>query len=254
MLCKKALTKLKNYIPHYSFNSVDEEICFFKSIKPLFYSKYIYYINIYNFQIRKPTGGEVAVREYINCELSDLKRFFDHNQAFYQYYRSGNNQLDRLFFTRDGFDVYGEIDDFHSDELFSTSHDYKLSKIIATEKFQTYLNLQLTNPSQEFSIEKNITESPFKWTTNKTDLIELTYALVETGVFNNGNADIKNLVTFFQSVFQVDLRNYYHKYTDITNRKKERTVFLDKLKTNLLRRIDDKYELKEPAQRKIEFN
>jgi hypothetical protein len=48
-LCKKAMAKLKNYISSYSFESKEEEIYFFKVLKPQFYSKYIYFINVYKF-------------------------------------------------------------------------------------------------------------------------------------------------------------------------------------------------------------
>lgn len=250
-LCKKAMSKLRNYVSSYLIENIEDEVYFFRQMKPPFYSKLIYYISIYNFQIKKPTGSDDTVKEYINSELADLKRFFDHNQAFYQYYRSGGNELDHLYFTRGGFDVYAELEDFQGDEMFSTSHDYKLSKIIANEKFQEYLNVQLGRLDRDAA---PVNEAQIIWTSNQTDLVELIYALVEAGAFNNGNIDIKNLVMYFQNVFQIDLNHYYHKYTDITNRKKERTVFIDKLKTSLLRRMDDKFELKEPRQRRIGFN
>jgi hypothetical protein len=95
---------------------------------------------------------------------------------------------------------------------------------------------------------------PFQRTSNKTDLVELIYALVEAGVLNNGTAEIKGVVLYFQRIFQVDLRAYYHKFSDISNRKKDQAVFLDKLKSCLLRRIDEKYELKAPALKQIGFN
>ena len=44
ILCKKAMAKLKNYISSYSFENTEDEIYFFKIIKPQFYSKYIYFI------------------------------------------------------------------------------------------------------------------------------------------------------------------------------------------------------------------
>ena len=36
MLCKKAMAKLKNYISSYSFESIEEEVHFFKGVKPQF--------------------------------------------------------------------------------------------------------------------------------------------------------------------------------------------------------------------------
>jgi hypothetical protein len=254
LLCKKAMIKLKNYISGYAFENIQEEIQFFKVVKPHFYSRYIYFINVYNFNMQKPLGGDEVVKDYINYELTDLKRFFDHNQAFYQYYRSGSTQMDEIYFTRGGFDVHTELADFEEDEVYSTSHDYKLSKIIANEKYQDYLNLELLKIVQPDELpDNNPIDLPLTWTSNKTDLVELIYALVALGVFNHGNVEIKAVVSFFQTAFHVDLGAYYHKYTDITRRKKERTSFLDKLKLALLRRIDEKLEEEFNAQQKIRF-
>jgi hypothetical protein len=254
MLCKKAMAKLKNHISSYSFESIEEEIHFFKAVKPQFYSKYIYFINVYNFIMQKPTGGDDIVKEYLTYELTDLKRFFDHNHSFYLYYRSGSTQMDELYFTRGGFDVHVELEYFEEDELYSTSHDYKLSKIIANEKYQDFLNLELqkTLLHEQEPLEVGL-ELPLTWTFNKTDLVELIYALVALGVFNNGNTEIKSVVGFFQTAFHVDLGSYYHKYLDIVKRKKERTAFLDKLKLAMLRRIEEKLDEDGTSQQKFKF-
>lgn len=244
-VAKKAMAKLKNYISSYAFENTEEEIEFFKITKPLFYSKYIYFINVYNFMMQKPPGGDDVLRTYINHELTDLKRFFDHNHSFYQYYRSGSTQMDEIYFTRGGFDVHVELEDFEEDELYSTSHDYKLSKIIANEKFQDYLILELERLNKSADTADVTVHLALIWTANKTDLVELIYALVAAGVFNNGNVDIKTVVLFFQTSLQVDLGAYYHKWSDITRRKKEQAPFLDKLKVGLIRRIE--YQIEPPV-------
>ena len=92
------------------------------------------------------------------------------------------------------------------------------------------------------------------WTGNQTDLVELLYALIESGSFNNGNIQIKSVILYFQNIFQIDLKYYYHKYTDITNRKKERTVFLDRLKLCLTKKMDSKLELDKPELKRIHFS
>ncbi|HXH99312.1 MAG TPA: RteC domain-containing protein [Sphingobacteriaceae bacterium] len=249
-LCKKAMGILKRQISIQLFESLDDEIAFFKNVKPVFYSKYIYYISLYNFHIKKPIGGEDALRDYISIELADLKRFFDHNQSFYQYYRTNDSHLDSVYFTRGNYDVFAEIEDFQGDELFSTSHDYKLSKIVANEKFRDFLLQQIKNIISDL----NPIETPVIWTSNQSDLVELIYALVESGSFNNGNIEIKNLMDYFQSIFQVDLKYYYRKFSDISNRKKERTAFIDKLKICLIKRMDSKYEIKDFPLKRISYS
>ena len=63
---------------------------FFRETKPLFYSRYIYFISVYNFEMLRPIGSNEVFKDYIKREQADISRFFAHNQQFYQYYRSGN--------------------------------------------------------------------------------------------------------------------------------------------------------------------
>jgi len=253
-VCKKAMTKLKNYVSSYAFQSVTEEVHFFKEIKPQFYSKYIYYINIYNFLTEKPTGGENIQRDYIHMHLAELKTFFDHNRAFYSYYRSGMTQMDEIYYTRGGFDVHAELEDFEEDEQYSTSHDYKLSKIIANEKFQDYLNLELAKIGQE-----EITSIggrkifPFdhpKWTASPTDAAELLYGLQASCAVNNGQIDIKELVAIWEFVFQMKINEPYHKLYDIAKRQTEMFVFFKRMQESLWNFIKQKLSKGLPPDKK----
>ncbi|MRX46960.1 RteC domain-containing protein [Pedobacter puniceum] len=237
--CKKALCILKRFITDYYFHSIDEEVEFFKKVKPQFYSQFIYHMCVYKFFIKKPIGCEKVLEQYISLELDKLKNFYDQNQNFCFYYRTGDTHLDQLYFTRCGCDIYAELDDYQVDDLFSTSHDYRLSKLIAYEQFQQFLIHQKNNVHKVIITDN---KSPIVWTGNQSELIELIYALAESGVLNNGNIEIKAAVEFFQNTFQIDLKYYYNKFRDITNRKKERAVFLDKLKLSLDRRIESRFE------------
>lgn len=242
-VCKKAMTKLKNYIASYAFQSVAEEVHFFKVVKPQFYSKYIYYINVYNFLTQRPSGGETTQRDYIYMHLAELKTFFDHNRAFYSYYRSGMTQMDEIYYTRGGFDVHAELEDFEEDEQYSTSHDYKLSKIIANEKFQDFLNLELTKiGNEEFATLGRV--FPFKhpqWTASQTDAVELLYALKTGCAVNNGNIDIAELVAIWEFIFQMEINESYHKLLDISKRKKEMFVFLNRIMDSFWNFLKEKF-------------
>ena len=245
-VCKKAMTKLKNYISSYDFQNINEEINFFKVIKPQFYSKYIYYINVYNFLTQRPTGGENIQQDYIKMHLAELKTFFDHNRAFYSYYRSGMTQMDEIYYTRGGFDVHAELEDFEEDEQYSTSHDYKLSKIIAHEKFQDYLNLELAKVGNEDWVALNSKKIfPFEhpqWTASQTDAAELLYALKTSCAVNNGNIEINELVAIWEFVFQMDIHEPYHKLLDIVKRQKEMFIFLTRLHNSLWNFIKEKFK------------
>jgi len=244
LVCKKAMTKLKNYVSSYAFESITEEIHFFKTVKPQFYSRFIYHVNVYKYHIQIPLGGEEAQRAYINFHLADIQHFFDSNKAFYQYYRSGSTQMDEVYYTRGGFDVQMELEDFEEDEQYSTSHDYKLSKLIANEKFQDFLKLELAKiGNEEFSTLGKV--FPFKhpqWTASQTDAVELLYALKTGLAVNNGNIDIAELVAIWEFIFQMEIHESYHKLLDITRRKKEVFVFLNRIMNSFWNFITEKFK------------
>ncbi|WP_444647676.1 RteC domain-containing protein [Flavobacterium columnare] len=150
--CEKAIeiilisiTNLKKAIQKNNFKSVSEEIDFFKNIKPRFTSKLIYYNAIFKIETKKPHGGERILKKYLNNELDKLKRYFDNNLDFYKYYRTGSNYLDHKYFTRGKFDIKLALDSFYFevDHSFSTSHDFKVAKIMAHDLIQVYLEDKL---------------------------------------------------------------------------------------------------------------
>ena len=88
------LEKLKIFFIKYKFQDKNEEIEFFRDIKPMFAGRLIYYNEIYNIETNNPYGSKKTLRKYYNTELLKLKTFFDENQEFYRYYRTNNRCLE----------------------------------------------------------------------------------------------------------------------------------------------------------------
>jgi hypothetical protein len=83
------------------------------------------------------------------------------------------------------------------------------------------------------------TTTTLKWTSTKVDLIELLYAIQASGVLNNGKTTLKELITYCENTFQISLGQYSKTYLEIRSRKSiDKTQFLNLLKTNLLKKID----------------
>ena len=80
---------------------------------------------------------------------------------------------------------------------------------------------------------------PFRWTATKIAAVELGYAIYAAGVLNNGQADIKEIMTFMEASFQIDLGDYYRTYITMKDRKKDRTSFLNSLIKSLLKKMDE---------------
>ncbi len=231
----KCLSDVKQFVLNREFKNIDEEVRFFKYQKPVLVSKLIYYNAIYKIETRKPYGAK-RIRKYFIKELKKLKRFFENNLDFYKYYRSNNSFLDENFFVRGKHDISLWIDTFYfeADHRFSTSHDYKVAKIIANDLIQVYLEDRLNN----INLKKNVDNS-LKWTASKTGLTELIYALYAQGVFNNGSTDIKQIAKTVEDAFNIELGDFYHTFMEVKARKINRTKFIDSLSEALIKKMDE---------------
>lgn len=237
-----ALKKLKSCILRTKFASDSEEIDFFKNHKPLVLSKLIYYNDLFRIETRKPSGGEKMIRKYYRSELHRLKEFFEENVDFYGYYRTNSTYLDHKYFLRAKLDFRLTPDAFvyESDSRFSTSHDYKVARIMANDLLEVYLNDELLKLSRRNTEQYTVATPRTKlvWTDPKTALIEMIYALYYKGCFNNGSADIKEISSYFEAVFSIELGDVYRTWIEIKNRS-ARTKFLTHLEEILSRKIEE---------------
>ena len=242
----KSVSEIKKIVLKSGFKVDTEEIQFFKELKPQFTSKLIYYNVVYKIEMKRPNGGNRILKKYYNNELLKLKAFFDNELEFYQYYRSGSTYLDYKYFQRGKFDIKLALDNyyFETDTTFSTSHDFKVAQILANDLIQLYLENQLIMIENKDISEKSQRKPNIKmtWTSPKVALIELMYALHTEGVFNNGTASLKDIAETFEELFGIDLGQYRRNFLEIRTRREDRTRFLNSLKSNLIRRMDDSDE------------
>lgn len=236
--------ELREYIHKYNFRDNEEEIDFFKNSKPLILSKSIYYNDIYTLELRKPNGNKEVVKEYYKKKQTAITDFCNNNLDFYQYYRSKATHLDRYYFLR-GHENYklchncGLLDKY---PLFSTCCDHRVAKMLAYDMLEIYLQQRLQDVERIEVVETSrasLPDNPFRWTGTKVAAIELGYAIFAAGVLNNGNADIKEIMTYIEASFKIDLGDYYRTYLTIRERKRDRTAFLNSLIEKLLRKMDE---------------
>ena len=223
--------QLRKLTVDHIFSSTEEEIYFFKELKPNILGRYLYFNKVYRIESQCPSGSNDVIKEYLNDELGGLTYFFRRNLELYQYYRSKATTYDTYYFIRGKADIRLCCDSFQCDRdpMFSTGYDHKIAKILANEMLQIYLNKRIINLGQSEAINKQaITKIPYpaNWTSNKIFLIELGYALYVAGDINNGNITVKEIMNLLGAMFNIDLGDYYRGYITLKNRKKDRTLYL----------------------------
>ena len=240
---KVALENLRNRSVHNSFKNIKEEIYFFKEMKPKIYSKLIYYVKLFNIESKRPRGSNKSQIKYFNNQIEKLQVYFNDNLEFYHYYRRGSTLLDEHYFLRGKADIRLHLETFHffTDHKFSTSHDSTVATILAYDMLIIYLKKEIYKLVNCNNTEANVNhiqnQSKLFWTGNKTDLIELIYALQSSGVVNSGTADIKEIASICEQVFNVSLGDYYRTFLEIRSRKINQTKFIDKLKESLTNKM-----------------
>ncbi|MDP5229005.1 MAG: RteC domain-containing protein [Cellulophaga sp.] len=239
---EKSIKRLRIRVLEKGFFSQAEEILFFKHIKPQFFSKLIYYVKLYNIESKRPKSDAKYQIKYLNHQIHKLQVYFNENLDFYYYYRRGATTLDELYFIRGKSNLRTPTQSFHffADDEFSTFQDSSVSTIIAFDMLIDYLQQEIEKlENQEKKTKSGTIKKTPKvfWTGNKTELIELIYALQSSGNINSGTADIKEMANLFEQIFQLDLGNYYHTFAEIRARKSSKTKFLDRLKEVLNHRF-----------------
>ncbi len=242
-----AFDRLKTFAITYDFRDEQEEIYFFKEIKPGLCSHLIYYRKVYNIEMNRPVGSIEVQHDYLLRELDRIHDFQQKRQDFYRYIRSGATNLDSIYFLRGKTDMELYLESFYyeRDPLFSTNCDFKVARIKANDMLQTFIQDELKALSAGQADGVDLRNVNLRWETQKNYLIELLYALDTVGVF--GKVTLTRLVAFAEQLLRIELGNVTSIFSNMKTRDQP-TPFLDILKEGLLRRMkrkdDDKNDKK----------
>lgn len=239
-LIQAYIDELREKVIVYEFSSQEEEIVFFKELKPQLLSKQLYFNKIYCIESKFPTGSNEAAKRYLNDQLHSMEYYFNRYLDFHQYYRSGSTVYDKYYFVRGNVDpkLCNDSSRFNSDLKFSTVYDFKVAKIIANEMLRIYLNRRL-KMIEDPTLFVETKKSRRTWTGQKNALIELGYSLFTSGDIDHGNIDVKEVMDTLGEAFNVDLGEYYRTYIALRSRKKDRTAYLNSLIEKLTKKMDE---------------
>lgn len=244
-LITDAVSLLTDWIMKEGFAGPDEEINFFKHVAPSFFSRLIFLQKRYQLDIQSSCGDFSSRKRLIKQFRKKIGYFFNANAPFLSYYASGATDQDSLYFLRINQNNLRASDDWalFVDRRICTLATYKIAKMIAYQKLDSFLRAWQAELNAEMN---NPVPARFKnalqWTASKSAATELAYGLFSSGIFNNGQARLKEIIYAFEQCFQIDLGGYQSAYQDMKMRKKSRTAFLSDLRQKLESKMDEEEE------------
>lgn len=237
----KAYNQLKEFTLSYDFLGEEEEILFFKEIKPRLCFRIIYYRKLYNIEMDRPTGTDKQ-REYLSEILNDINKYNNKRLDFIRYYRSGSSSLDSLYFLRRQADTeqYMETFSHEFDPNFSTNCDFKVAKILSNDMLSDYLEREIEALNDNGTIISPFGFPAIKltWKGTKAELQEQILSWDSAAIF--GDVPLTKLYEYIQNVFNIQLDSNLSRSFGELKIRLSPTPFLDKLKNALLRRMDRK--------------
>lgn len=243
------IKQLNKWLKKHQFETVQEEIYFFKEQKPKIIAKLIYYKEILAIETSMPS---VKKEKMGHCDkvLNKIHLYQYNNKDFYQYYRSKLSYKDQDYFVRSNRkdNIYEDWYLMNYNKRLCSSHDYKVAILIANDLLTMYVenkieHLQLTNSINQMM------KSNLKWTASSTDFTEMVYGLHHNKSINNGNATIIEIATCIGRVLNIKVDDrIYREYIGIKGRKTVIPKFLYEVADSLEKQIE--IELEETKKKK----
>jgi len=243
---EKTIAKLKEFISGYTFRDVEEEIRFFKEVKPEFQKELIYNEEILFIESNCPVGSNKARKLFIERTLSGIQAYFEKHSFIYNYCRSGDNTYDATYFVRNPKpiplmpDSYSDID-----PVFSNPHSYKVAKLKALEELRDYLrnrNISEAEDKGEQVASTNVPKRKRIFTGPKAAIEEIIHGVVAKGWVNYGDYPAQQLFQDFAMFLNVKLSDPARSLIGMAIRKKGYTPHIDGMKDALVSKIEEKHQ------------
>jgi hypothetical protein len=216
----RAIDELKALVNSNSFPSPEEEIHYFKAVCPSFYGNHFYFTKVYAIERLKRSARKKNLRKTFNHDLKEIELFFSQNKETCDYFYESLTYRDQELFRRDGSHegVIEELSPVIDVNLTITS--YKISLIIANEKYRVYLQdelKRLDSPGETIDFSA-VTKDEVTLGISKSFLVEEIVALQLSGLIkvNGEPASLAWLTKKAEQFLNTDLKDF--KSLDYANR------------------------------------
>jgi Fe-S cluster biosynthesis and repair protein YggX len=133
---------IQQEVDSYLFEDQEEEISFYKVLKPRLIGLMDYLTLLYKSVLFQPEESQ-GKKQYWENELAICNRFLSKYQSFCRYYEQGNTGMDHIYFVQQNNQqplIFGINE---SKRHAITSYSYLLARLIAIKKYQHYIRKKM---------------------------------------------------------------------------------------------------------------
>lgn len=242
------IQQLRSYLLEAEPMSPGLQLTFQRELLPPVYAELLFYLQRYQMELRLCYHTREECSRELQLEQQRCLELLRPQRELLSYYRSGADFLDVQYFRPEDNSMEwpapapepGEPTAWAMGTVLCTPAGFRIAKAMALERFVLLLGESETGPETGLQEPlQSYERGQLTWTASKTDLVELLYAMYSTGVLNHASLELHRLMERFEALFQVNLGNYSRVFQQIRIRKKNRTSFLDQLRDQLLRHMDE---------------
>ncbi len=234
-LCDSVMSKFRVSVLKYGFSSEEEEIHFFKHVKPKIESRFIFYTELFILEAHRPDGECKVQVKYLQNEIAKLCTYQKDNWELYQYYKRSKTDLDHIYFLRGNLDsrIHEDNISCYCDPNFCTGYDKTVARIMANDQLKKYIGNEIRKLKGSTEFVSNL-----YWTNPNIDALEIVYSLFLANAINNGKASRIEIARAFEKMFNIKFKDIYGTFKEMRGRS-EQISFLKHLIEVLQKRMDD---------------
>lgn len=236
-----AISLLNEKLIDHQFQSLEEEISFFKCQKPRLLAEQ--HCSHYRAEALHDCQNlsKDSRDKYFQYQIQRIDAFFSDHKDFSSYLAIGSHRFDKVYFTRLTNRLQLNVDYYLVDKDFRTTCEkgHIMGKMISKKRLSIYFQSQLQKEPFHITSEGPISTRKLKWNGSQTDLVELIYALKAAGYINDSTLNISDVLSQVFGLNSIQTYKIWHK---IKNRKSNPTRLTSRLLEAILQQIKEENE------------
>jgi hypothetical protein len=141
-IATKTWFRIQEDVESYLFVDLEEEIRFYKTLKPKFISLMDYFTLLYKSVLFQPEDSP-GKKEYWKNELDICKNFLSSHSGFCRYYEQGNTGMDHIYFVQHNNQQPLILGTNENKGHVITSYSHLLAQIISVKKYKRYIQQKM---------------------------------------------------------------------------------------------------------------